>query len=151
MTVPTGKMQTSLTPMAFGLAIQALAFLAVSDNVCPSQQIAQNMKSGTTFMRRMMAPLVRAELVQAREGRDGGYTLAKSADQITVADVYRALHMNDPLRTGLLESTTDCPNGQAVKAVFDEITKQTEMSLLQVYNQYTIADIVARSAAARVI
>ncbi|WP_164472837.1 RrF2 family transcriptional regulator [Cohnella candidum] len=141
------KSQSSLTPTAFGLAIQALVFLSASDNVCPSQQIAQNMKSGTTFMRRMMSPLVRAGLVEAREGRDGGYILAQPADRITVADVYRAVQMSDPLKTGLLESTTDCPNGQAVKSVFREMTDQTENSMLEIYARYTIADIAARAAA----
>jgi Rrf2 family transcriptional repressor of oqxAB len=144
------KPQVSLTPAAFGLAIQALAFLAASDGVCPSQQIAENMNSGTTFTRRMMAPLVRAGLAQAREGRDGGYTLAQPAERITLAEVYQALQMNDPMATGLLESTTDCPNGQAVQTIFREITDRTGHSLLQVYGQYTIADIVTRSAAARV-
>jgi len=66
----------TITPAAFGLAVQALAFLAISDTVCPSQQIAKIMKSGTSVMRRVMAPLVRANLVEAREGRDGGYLLA---------------------------------------------------------------------------
>lgn len=141
------KSQHSMTPTAFGLAIQALVYLAASDNVCPSQQIAQNMKSGTTFTRRMMSPLVRGQLVTAREGRDGGYALAKPAEQITVADVYRALLMQDPLAAGMLESTTDCPNGQAVKAVFREIADQTERNLMDVYGKYTIADIVAQAAA----
>lgn len=142
------KPSLSLTPMSFGLALQALAFLAASDEVCPSRQIALNMKAGTTFMRRMMSPLVRAGLVEAREGRDGGYTLARPAERIRVADVYRALSMADPMASGLLESTSDCPNGQAVNALFREMTEQTERSMLEIYGRYTIADIAARSAAA---
>ncbi|MHB1955251.1 MAG: RrF2 family transcriptional regulator [Sulfobacillus sp.] len=136
----------TITPTAFGLAIQALVFLSLSENVCPSQQIAKMMKSGTTFMRRIMGPLVRANLVEAREGRDGGYILAKSAHVITVADVYRALQMNDPLGAGLLSSTTaDCPNGKAIKNVFSEMATQAEKSVLNVYEQYTIEQIATRA------
>jgi len=133
------------TPSAFGLAIQALAFLAVAENVSSSQQIAGFINSGPTFMRRVMAHLVRADLVEAREGRDGGYILAKSAQLITVADVYRALQMSDPLSAGILDSTTDCPNGQAMKGAFDEMTTRAEKCVLDVYEQYTIADIVTRA------
>lgn len=134
------------TPSAFGLAIQALAFLAVAENVSSSQQIAGFMNSGSTFMRRVMAPLVRAGLVEAREGRDGGYMLAKVADLITVADVYRAMQMSDPLSVGILDSTTDCPNGQAMRSAFDEMATKAEQSVLDVYEQYTIAGIITRAA-----
>ncbi len=143
------KPQASLSPAAFGLAIQALAYLAATDGICPSQQISQNMKFGTTLTRRMMAPLVKAQLAAAREGRDGGYRLAKPAEQITVADVYRALQIQDPLTAGLLDSTTECPGGQAVRAVFEAMAEQAERSKLEIYARYTIADIAALTAAER--
>jgi Rrf2 family transcriptional regulator, repressor of oqxAB len=133
----------TVTPAAFGLAVQALVLLAVSDTVCPSQQIAKMMKSGTSFMRRVMAPLVRANLVEAREGRDGGYLLAKPPHVITVADVYRALQMTDPLGMGLLSSTHDCQHGEVIRDLFNEMTTRAEKGLLDVYEQYTIAQIAA--------
>lgn len=134
----------SITPSAFGLAIQALVFLSVSENICPSQEIAKMMQSGTTFMRRVMAPLVRANLVEAKEGRDGGYSLAKAAHLITVADVYRALQVSDPLGAGLLDSTTNCPGGENIKKIFSEMTTRTEKSTLDIYEQYTIEQIAAQ-------
>lgn len=135
----------TITASAFGLAIQALVFLSLNENVCPSQQIAKSMRSGTSFMRRVMSPLVRANLVEAREGRDGGYILAKPANVITVADVYRALQMTGPLGAGLLDSTTDCLNGQNMKKVFSEMTTRVEKSMMDIYEQYTIEQIAARS------
>jgi Rrf2 family transcriptional regulator, repressor of oqxAB len=135
----------TITPSAFGLAIQALVFLSLSENVCPSQKIAKMMKSGTTFMRRIMGPLVRANLVEAREGRDGGYLLAKPAHVITVADVYRALQMNDPLGAGLLDSTADCVHGESIRRLFSEMTTRAEKSVLEVYEQYTIEQIAAQA------
>jgi len=134
----------SMTPSAFGLAIQVLVFLSNTAQVCPSQQIAKSMKSGTTFMRRVMAPLVRANLVEAREGREGGYMLAQPSQEITVADVYRALHMTDPLTVGLLSSTLDCPDGQTIKKVLTIMTNQAEKSVLDAYEQFTIAEIAAQ-------
>lgn len=132
-----------MTPSAFGLAVHALAFLAITDTVCPSQQIAHIMSSGTSFMRRIMAPLVRANLVEAREGRDGGYRLLKRADMITVGDVYRALSMTDPLGEGLRSATKQCPNGGRAKALFEEMTSRAEEDMLRVYDGYTIAEIAS--------
>jgi Rrf2 family protein len=131
------------TPSSFGLAIQGLVLLSMSDNVSPSQQIAKMMKSGTTFMRRVIGQLVRANLVEAREGRDGGYLLARPASLITVADVYRALHMHNPLGSGMIDSTTDCERGSSVKGLFQEMSAQVEASTLRVFEQYTIERIAA--------
>lgn len=137
----------SITPSAFGLAIQALVYLASCERVRPSQEIAGFMRSGTSFMRRIMAPLVRANLVEAREGRDGGYLLAKPAHLITVADVYHVMQMTDPLGNGILDSTTDCQNGQAMRDTLSEMTTRAEKSVLAVYEQFTIAEIADRMAA----
>ena len=42
-------------------------------------------------MRRILARLAQAGLVEAREGRDGGYSLKLPPDRITLADVFRAV------------------------------------------------------------
>lgn len=130
--------KTTVTSSTFGLAIQGLTLLSMSNNCYPSQKLAKMMNTGTTFMRRVMSPLVRANLVEAREGRDGGYLLAKPANQITIADVYRALQLQDPLGTGMMDSTTDCERGDLLKGLFREISSQVEESTLHVFEQYTI-------------
>src|SRR5260370_40933260 len=58
--------------------------------------MAQALKSHAVLVRRVLAQLVRAHLIQAREGRAGGYRLARSADQITLAEVYQAVAVADP-------------------------------------------------------
>ena len=136
----------TVTSSTFGLAIQGLALLSMSNKACPSQELAKLMNTGTTFMRRVMGPLVRANLVEAKEGRDGGYLLAKPAKQITVADVYRALQLQDPLGTGMKDSTTDCERGDLLKGLFQEMSSQVEESTLRVFEQYTIERIAAEVA-----
>ncbi|MGO4109786.1 RrF2 family transcriptional regulator [Paenibacillus sp. YAF4_2] len=139
---PTPKNRT-VTSSTFGLAIQGLVLLSMSNKVCPSQELAKMMNTGTTFLRRMLRPLVRASLVEAREGRDGGYLLAKPANLITVADVYRALELHDPLGSGMIDSTTDCERGNQLKGLFQEMSSQVEESTLRVFEQYTIEHIAA--------
>ncbi|HBU83651.1 MAG TPA: transcriptional regulator [Paenibacillus sp.] len=137
------KKKNTVTPSAFGLAIQGLVFLSMSDNVRSSKEIANMMNSGTTFMRRVIGQLVRANLVEAREGRDGGYLLAKPASSITVADVYQALQMHNPLGTGMADSTLDCERGASVRGLFQEMSSQVEESTLHIFKQYTIKRIAA--------
>src|SRR5947209_19506566 len=104
-------------PGWFPVAVQALVVLAETDGSCSSSSMAQDLKAHAVYLRRVLAQLVRANLIQAREGRDGGYRLARSADDITLAEVYQAVNMVEPTaRTGGNSSV----NTQ-VQVVLDEI------------------------------
>src|SRR5450759_4707185 len=76
----------------FRVAVQALVVLAGNDETCSSAMIAEALDAHAVFLRRVLAQLVRANLVAAREGRDGGYRLTRPAGEITLADVFCAIH-----------------------------------------------------------
>ena len=128
-------------PGWFRVAIEALVVLAHSDGHCPSASIAEHVDAHAVFLRRVMVHLVRNQLVEAREGRDGGYRLARPADQITLGDVYRAV------RT---EETVECEPADCVSAsvedVLKEITAEAEQRALDVYDRYTLSSILGRIA-----
>jgi Rrf2 family transcriptional regulator, repressor of oqxAB len=75
----------------FPVAVQALVYLAQSDAACSSSAMAPELNAHAVFRRRVLAQLGRANQIEAREGRDGGYRLARSPEQITLAVVYRAV------------------------------------------------------------
>src|SRR5258708_29315284 len=82
-------------PGWFPVAVQALVAIAGTEGHCSSAAMAQDLNAHAVFVRRVLAQLARANIVQAREGRDGGYRLARSADQITLAEVYQAVKVAD--------------------------------------------------------
>lgn len=137
------KKESNSNPKWFGYALQGLVFLATHDqNVCPSGQMAAHLEAQATMMRRIMAPLAKANLVEAKEGRDGGYRLAKSANQITLADVYLAVQMAEPLSLGLLESTSDGLFGKEMHATFMDIVMDIEEVVVESLRRRTIADLI---------
>src|SRR5713226_10100732 len=109
----------------FPVAVQALVVIAETEGPCSSSMMAQDLKAHAVFVRRVLAQLVRANIVQAREGRDGGYRLARSADHITLAEVYQAVRVAD-----VLEDTA-CSSGvnARVQAVLDDIGAEAEQRL----------------------
>lgn len=137
--------KNSVTPKWFGFAIQALVLLATTEGVTPSKAIARQIRSGVSFMRRIMAPLVKEKIVEAREGRDGGYLLAKAPEDITLKEVYLALRMSEPLSTALIESTSDCSSGRVMNNVFSEFAVEAEEHLLGFLCNHTLADFVSRA------
>ncbi|WP_027094593.1 RrF2 family transcriptional regulator [Cohnella thermotolerans] len=133
------------TPRWFGYALQSLVYLAQRsefDSRCPSGEIADIVCTEATLMRRILARLAKANIVEAREGRDGGYFLRKSPETITLAEVYRALEMTEPLCTGLMDTASDGMIGMEIKDTFSEIMKETEQLMMVVLEKRTVADLV---------
>ena len=136
----------SRSPGWFPVAVQALVVIAGTDGPCPSSAMAQDLKAHAVFVRRVLAHLVRANIVQAREGRDGGYRLARPADRITLAEVYQAVTMAD-----LQEEDTVCSSGvnARVQTVLDEVGAEAKQRLLELLGQYTLASVLERVAISR--
>ena len=136
------RLGISPSPGWFPVAIQALVVLAKTDEPCSSSAMAQDLKAHAVFLRRVLAQLVRANLIQAREGRDGGYRLARSADDITLAEVYQAVAVTDPA-----EHTAGTGGVNArVQTVLDDIGAEAERYLLELLSHHTLASVLERVA-----
>ena len=126
----------------FSIAVQALVVLAERDGACPSGAIARELKAHEVFLRRVLAHLARVQIVEAREGRHGGYCLARPPQRITLAEVYQAVKAAsspDEMAAG---------NGLSigVQAALDGIGSEAEACLLTMLDRYTIAQIIERAA-----
>ena len=134
------RVGSSHGPGWFPVAVQALVVLAETDGHCSSSAMAQDLKAHAVYLRRVLAQLVRANLIQAREGRDGGYRLARSADHITLAEVYQAVVVADPA-----EHTTGTSGvNERVHSVLDEIGVEAEHYLLELLSHHTLASVLER-------
>ncbi|WP_040491346.1 RrF2 family transcriptional regulator [Ilumatobacter nonamiensis] len=73
-------------------AVRAMAELAVVD--APSlkaEVISRNQGISLKYLLDIMRDLKRAELVRSKRGPDGGYALSRPADEISLADIFRAI------------------------------------------------------------
>lgn len=137
------------SPGAFAVAVQALIFLerGAEGGVCPSHELADQVRAHAVFLRRLLGPLVRAGIVEAREGREGGYRLGRPAEQITLADVFRAIKAAG---TPTLLAP-DAPRGAEVapglRLAFDEVVAAAEEQALQELERHTLADLERRAEA----
>jgi Rrf2 family transcriptional repressor of oqxAB len=133
-------------PKWFGLALQALVILSKEQiQTCPSAELAGYLQSEATLLRRILAVLAREGLLETREGRDGGYRLKRDPKTVTLAEVYTALQVGDPLCYGIKETTGTHPFGQEMNAAFQDLTRQMNQGLTDVLSRYTIADLAERS------
>jgi Rrf2 family transcriptional regulator, repressor of oqxAB len=131
--------KSHIGPPWFWVAVQALVILSEMDRSCPSSAMAQDIKTHAVFLRRVMAQLVRAEIVEAREGRDGGYRLARPAKQITLAEVFLATKMMNRDEDGF-----HCCR-QVNQDVLALVKQDLEHSSMEVLGSYTIASLLQPS------
>jgi Rrf2 family protein len=80
-------------------AVRAVVELAAADGErpVPAEQIATAQDIPVNFLENILGELRHAGIVRSQRGPEGGFRLAKPADQVTVADVIRAVE--GPLAT----------------------------------------------------
>jgi len=129
----------------FAMAAHALAVLAQSRAGYPSAYVAASVNTHAVFLRRILGDLVAAGLVAVREGRAGGYRLARPAGRITLADVYRAVEPEGPLASSPAEPNVRCPIGAGMRRAFARTAAVAEDGLLEALARETIADLSRRA------
>jgi Rrf2 family protein len=97
-----------------------------------TQGIPQN------FLENILTELRRADLVHTRRGADGGYQLARPADEITVADVLRAVE--GPLAAVQGIRPNQLEYGGAAERL-PEVWVAVRASLREVLEHVSLADI----------
>src|ERR1700761_7553550 len=80
-------------------AVRAAAELAAADGEKPvkAERIATSQDIPLNFLENILGELRHAGIVRSHRGAEGGFRLAKPADEVTVADIIRAVE--GPLAT----------------------------------------------------
>ncbi|MCB9528760.1 MAG: Rrf2 family transcriptional regulator [Myxococcales bacterium] len=130
-------------------ATLALFDIAFHNEGEPTQvrQIAERQDIPARFLEQIFQDLKRAELVDGKRGRNGGYFLRRPPDQITLGDIMRAT--DGPIEVNFCQSEDGkplhgaCPkNSRCIPAV---IWGELSCRIRQLYEDYTLADLVARA------
>lgn len=129
----------------FAIATHALALLAGSEEGYASEYIATSINTNPAFLRRLLVKLAQANLVEAREGRGGGYRLARPAKKIALSEVYAAVEPEGAIAPSPCEPNTRCPVGAGIRVAFDEAAKKANEGLIRGLSRHTVADIAARA------
>jgi Rrf2 family protein len=128
----------------FAVAVHALVLLARSPGTVTSAFLAGSVNTDPTCLRKVLAALARAGLVQAHEGRDGGYRLARSAAEITLADVYQVVSGEPLLWPNPAAANPRCPISVAMGPALAEIAADAEAQFQEALARRTLADVADR-------
>ena len=77
---------------SFNLAVHALVCLSHSGRSLSSEALAENICTNSTRVRRVLAGLKKAGMVETREGLDGGYRLTADPASLSLRQVAEAVN-----------------------------------------------------------
>ena len=126
-------------PAKVDYGMRALLELAQSEGSATGETLARAQGLPAKFLAAILNDLRRAGLVTSQRGLDGGYRLGRPADQISVADVMRAL--DGPLAAvrGLRPEMTSY---EGAAARLQDVWVATRASLRAVLERITLEDVV---------
>ncbi|GAB3550047.1 Rrf2 family transcriptional repressor of oqxAB [Actinopolyspora lacussalsi] len=128
----------------FSSSLMAMLLLAVADEegdpTLSSAQLAERMDTNASLVRKLLLPLTRSELVICTKGRTGGARLARAAEEITLAEIYRCSTGDKPLWNCRTGGEHDCRGAANAQAYFAELTEDVERAVLDALGDRTLAD-----------
>jgi Rrf2 family protein len=129
----------------FSTAVHILTLLAsVPEERVTSEFIALSVGTNPVVIRRQLALLREAQLVESRGARGGGWSLARNPDRITLKQVRAALGEEASFRMHRNEPHPKCIVGQNVRGVLEQVYASVESTVMKSLDQWTIADMLKR-------
>ncbi|MUG47775.1 Rrf2 family transcriptional regulator [Paenibacillus woosongensis] len=128
----------------FAVAIHILTVLETNrGGVNTSEYISDSVNTNPVVIRRITGMLSKAGLVEARPGVAGS-KLAKEATDITLLDIYQAVHAVD--ENGLFavhDKTNDnCPVGRNIQSTIEPVFAEAQKAMESTLQKVTLQDIV---------
>ena len=127
------------------VAIHTLGMLAFADE-CPvtSDRIAESVQTNAVSIRRLFQTLGKAGLVIGQMGPNGGARLARSPEEITLADIWRAVDDDELFAMPRSGGNPCCSLNRAVRPVLGEVFADATAALEHALAGVTLADVIGR-------
>ena len=127
----------------FSTAVHILTLLAsMPEQRLTSEFIAASVGTNPVVIRRQLALLREARLVESKGARGGGWTLGRDASRITLKMVRQALGEEAGFRMHSNEPHPDCIVGQNVRGVLEDVYSDAERAVRKSLEHWTVADML---------
>lgn len=105
-----------------------------------SDYIAGSININPVLVRKEISNLRNHGLIESKEGKNGGATLAKPANMIRLSEVYHAVQQASLLGNSKNTPNPDCLVGKQIKEHLDHLYLDIEGALLHKLEKMSLAD-----------
>jgi Rrf2 family protein len=128
----------------FSIAVHILAGLACGcDKGVTSGHLAESVNTSPSFVRRTLAKLSKAGLVETATGKAGACWLAKDAKSISLLDVYRAVDAPKAFSIHNYAEQKVCTVSCHIKAALEKALAKTQKAMEASLADLSLAQIVS--------
>ena len=125
------------------MAVHVLAVLAYQDEGrVTSRFLAGSVNTNPVIIRRLLLSLQKAGLVNTCKGAGAGSCLARSAQRINLADVYRSVEDAESFATPARKPSMACPVGRCILPALERVFSSAQSALERDLAETTLADVM---------
>ena len=132
------------TNVQFSIAVHVMAALACKcEEEITSSRIARSVNTSPSFVRRVLARLSKARLVETATGKAGACWLARDARTISLLDIYRAVDAPKAFAIHHYAEQKTCAVSCNIKLALENALRQTQQAMEKSLDSITLAEIVS--------
>ncbi|RZK52721.1 MAG: transcriptional regulator [Pedobacter sp.] len=125
----------------FAIALHILTLLdKANGELLSSDYLAGSININPVLVRKELSNLRNHHFVTSKEGKNGGSSLAKSANEITLGEVYQSVRQISLLGNQKNTPNPKCPVGKDINKHLDNLYNDTEKVLVAQLNKQSLAD-----------
>lgn len=124
----------------FPIALHIMTLLNALEDNQSSEFLAGSINVNPVLVRKELSNLIKKKLVASREGKNGGYMLAKPARQITLAEIYGAVKQGAVLGRAKNQPNPACPIGQQINRHLNDLYEEVDKALMQKLGSTSLAE-----------
>ncbi|MFC2108931.1 RrF2 family transcriptional regulator [Candidatus Bipolaricaulota bacterium] len=119
---------------ATALALHTMVIIAKQETPISASPMAEQLCASEAHIFKVLQQLVRAGLLRSKRGPHGGYVLARSADEITLMDVYEVFE--SPMRKdGCLFDESVCSR---LDCILGDLVENVRMKVVDHFSSTTL-------------
>lgn len=128
----------------FSIAIHILVSLGYSRGaqLC-SGELAESVNANPSFIRRVLAKLSKAGLVETTTGKTGTCVLARSASEISMLDIYKAVEAPKAFAIHEYAPKKQCTVSCNIKAALEKVLDKTQKTMAEGLQKISLADVIS--------
>ena len=128
----------------FAIATHIMASLAYAPGAeVHSASIAGSVNTGSSFVRRTLAKLSKAGLVETATGKGGACWLARPARDISLVEIYRAVDAPKVFAIHQYPVEKRCPVSCNIKSALNRVLDETQKALEQRLSRISLAQVIS--------
>lgn len=130
----------------FSVSVQIMTTLAFHEGeLMSSDSFANQLQTNATFIRKLIARMVQAGLIESFRGKGGGIKLAKAPKEISLKEIYQVVMEDKPIiSTHQKPVFKQCQVSCSMGEILCDVVKGMEKTTLTYLEKQRLSDLVSK-------